>query len=156
MSALDLAGLYDRLDAKRETLGISWREVAKQTGLSPSTISRMTNGHKPSVDAFLKILEWVGDDPIMAALAMAQKRRPTETNPDLREVLDRLVRITENAMDVGSPWGDDGACVFCCIAGDGSEHEEWCGWTVAKSFAPSDLTAVRRHARSLGYQRHPS
>lgn len=41
----------------------SLRDVESETGLSPSTISRISNHHIPRLDTFLVMCEWVGISP---------------------------------------------------------------------------------------------
>jgi transcriptional regulator with XRE-family HTH domain len=40
---------------------ISMREVAEETGLSSSTLTRISQGQKPDADALLTLLMWLGD-----------------------------------------------------------------------------------------------
>jgi DNA-binding phage protein len=39
---------------------ISMSEVARETGLSASTLTRMGNGQKPDADGLVTILTWLG------------------------------------------------------------------------------------------------
>ena len=57
---LDVQGLYAALDAERQAREISWRTLAKEAGVQPSTLSRMANGHAPHVDAFAALTSWLG------------------------------------------------------------------------------------------------
>ncbi|RAY15026.1 transcriptional regulator [Actinomadura craniellae] len=56
---INLAALYAALDAARVSRDISWRQMAREVGVSPSTFSRMGNHQKPDVDAFLKMVSWL-------------------------------------------------------------------------------------------------
>ena len=53
------AGLYAALDAVREHRKLSWRQMAREVGVSPSTFSRLANKQKPDVDAFLAMVRWL-------------------------------------------------------------------------------------------------
>jgi transcriptional regulator with XRE-family HTH domain len=55
------AELYRRLDAKRVDLGLTWREVAHITRVSPSTFSRVGAGQKTDVTGLVRLLVWLGD-----------------------------------------------------------------------------------------------
>jgi transcriptional regulator with XRE-family HTH domain len=57
---VDVAALYSALDAKREGEGISWRELAAQTGLSSSTFTRLAQGGGVDVDTFVSLCGWLG------------------------------------------------------------------------------------------------
>lgn len=56
---INVRGLYAALDVQRAATGLSWRQLAKQRGLSPSTFTRMANGHRPDVDAFAALVGWL-------------------------------------------------------------------------------------------------
>ena len=49
-TTVDVDALYAALDNKRKTHGTSWREIARQLDVSPSTFSRMAQGRRPDVD----------------------------------------------------------------------------------------------------------
>jgi transcriptional regulator with XRE-family HTH domain len=57
---INVPALYAALDAQREAAGLSWRQLAKNLGLSPSTFTRLANGHRPDVDAFAALVGWLG------------------------------------------------------------------------------------------------
>jgi transcriptional regulator with XRE-family HTH domain len=51
--------LHAALDAARTEKGLSWRQLAKEIGVSASTISRMANGLNPDVGAFAAMTTWL-------------------------------------------------------------------------------------------------
>ena len=57
---VDIAALRAALDATRDARGLFWRDVAQQVGVSASTFSRMAQGHYPDVNAFVRMLHWLG------------------------------------------------------------------------------------------------
>jgi transcriptional regulator with XRE-family HTH domain len=57
---INVPALYAALDAQREAAGLSWRQLAKDRGLSPSTFTRLASGHRPDVDAFAALVGWLG------------------------------------------------------------------------------------------------
>jgi transcriptional regulator with XRE-family HTH domain len=57
---LDVAALYAALDSQRRAKEISWRQVAKEAGVSPSTITRMKDSKMPDVDGFAALVGWLG------------------------------------------------------------------------------------------------
>lgn len=57
--SVDVQTLHAALDAARMERDMSWRQLAKEIGVSPSTISRMANGFKPDVAAFAAMTTWL-------------------------------------------------------------------------------------------------
>ena len=59
---LDIEKLATLVRSKRGTCGL--RETAKEIGnVSPSTISRVENGHTPDIDTFLALCDWLEVPP---------------------------------------------------------------------------------------------
>lgn len=56
---VDVEALYSALNDKRERQGISWRELASELELSPSTFTRMAQGQRPDIDTFTTLLQWL-------------------------------------------------------------------------------------------------
>jgi transcriptional regulator with XRE-family HTH domain len=59
-SRLDVAAFYVTLDSERQQRGLSWRQVAQEAGIGPSTLSRMAQGSRPDVDSFAALVHWLG------------------------------------------------------------------------------------------------
>jgi transcriptional regulator with XRE-family HTH domain len=57
---VDVAALYGALNDKRDRQGVSWRELANELQLSPSTFTRMAQGQRPDIDTFSTVLHWLG------------------------------------------------------------------------------------------------
>jgi transcriptional regulator with XRE-family HTH domain len=57
---LDVPTLYAYLDAKRQRNGLSWRAVARETGLASSTLTRIGHGDAPDAHALLTLITWLG------------------------------------------------------------------------------------------------
>jgi transcriptional regulator with XRE-family HTH domain len=57
---LDAGKLYAALDAERQANGLSWRQLAADAGVSTSLVSRMGNGHRPDLDGFIALVQWLG------------------------------------------------------------------------------------------------
>lgn len=71
---LDVQEFHRRLDLQRTDRGLSWRDVAGATGLSPSTLSRIADGHRPDADALVSLLVWLDLDTDLVYLI-----KPRET-----------------------------------------------------------------------------
>jgi len=59
-STIDVARLVGVLENRVEADGISWRQAAALIGVSPSLLSRLRNSQRPDLDAFAKIVKWLG------------------------------------------------------------------------------------------------
>jgi transcriptional regulator with XRE-family HTH domain len=116
--SVDVKALHAALDASRESKGLSWRQLAKEVGVSASTISRMANGLKPDVTAFAAMTTWLrmpaesfyanpprseGEEPeLVAALVphLRARRDLTEQNVAyLEEVLAAAARLFRTERD---------------------------------------------------------
>ncbi|WP_066374751.1 helix-turn-helix domain-containing protein [Herbidospora mongoliensis] len=56
---VNVKALHAALDAARTERDLSWRQLAKEIGVSASTISRMASGLKPDVTAFAAMTTWL-------------------------------------------------------------------------------------------------
>jgi transcriptional regulator with XRE-family HTH domain len=70
-TTVDVEALYAALDSKRKAQGMSWREIARELEISPSTFSRMAQGRRPDVDTFATLVHWLG----MPAESFMRSRR---------------------------------------------------------------------------------
>lgn len=61
MPKLTIQALGRRLVEKRGAKGV--REIAREIGISPATLSRVERGHLPDLETFKKICKWLGVDP---------------------------------------------------------------------------------------------
>lgn len=99
-TTVDVVGLHAALDAAREGRGWSWRQLARELGLSASTMSRLANGQKPDVDAFAAMVAWLQADANRFIITGAQKReRATQEEPDLVAQLAPLLRARSDLDD---------------------------------------------------------
>ena len=86
---LDTKALFAALDTQRKADGVSWRQLAKEVGVSPSTMTRLANGQRPDVDAFAALVGWLGQ-PADTFLVSEDARQ--EEDPDLVAQLAPLLR----------------------------------------------------------------
>jgi transcriptional regulator with XRE-family HTH domain len=77
---LDLDRLNDAIEAVKRHRGISARDVAKETGLSPSTLTRLSHGQKPDADALVSLLVWLQADVTRFARLRASDSQAQTTN----------------------------------------------------------------------------
>ena len=97
--SVDVKALHAALDAARVEKGLSWRALAKELEVSPSTMSRMANGHSPDVSAFAAMTSWLRL-PAESFYRHAGER--TKQEPELVAALAPLLRARSDlsAVDV--------------------------------------------------------
>lgn len=59
MIRFDSAALWHALDAQREARGLTWSQVAAETGVSAATLTRMRHGGRMEVDGVLAMTTWL-------------------------------------------------------------------------------------------------
>ena len=59
-TTVDISALYAAVDRKRQSRGLSWRGLAAELKITPSTFTRMAQGMKPDVDTFATLVQWLG------------------------------------------------------------------------------------------------
>lgn len=104
---LDVSALIAALNAEREARGISWRQLAKEAGVSPSSLTRMQQGKLPDVNTFTALTHWLrlpaeqfvagaqGVEPAAPhtlAVLSTLLRGKREMNPEALEALEKLVQ----------------------------------------------------------------
>ena len=77
---LDVEALYAGLDARRKSKDLSWRDVAREVGVSPSTLTRMAQGKRPDVDGFAALVDWLGM-PADAFLTVTNAKKGKKADP---------------------------------------------------------------------------
>ncbi|GAA3251123.1 hypothetical protein GCM10017691_63650 [Pseudonocardia petroleophila] len=88
---VDVAALHAALDAARMSRGLSWRELARELGLSPSTLSRLANLKSPDVHAFMAMTHWL-NVPAETFRIRSEASLPTVSEPELMAELAPLLR----------------------------------------------------------------
>jgi transcriptional regulator with XRE-family HTH domain len=89
---IDVNGLFGALDAAREAQQLSWRQLAKEIGVSPSLLSRLGNGYRPDADGFVTLVRWLG----MPAEQFMVGDQPREPEPELLTQLAPLLRARQD------------------------------------------------------------
>jgi transcriptional regulator with XRE-family HTH domain len=103
-SKLDTDALYAALDAKRDARELSWRQLAKEVGVSASTMTRLANGQRPDVDAFAALVQWLGQ-PADSFLVSADATPAEE--PDLVAQLAPLLRARSDLDEEDAKYLED-------------------------------------------------
>jgi transcriptional regulator with XRE-family HTH domain len=75
----DAAGFYAALDSQRQSRRLNWKQVAREAGISASTLTRIAQGKRPDVDSLAALLAWSG---LKADLfVVADERAPARADP---------------------------------------------------------------------------
>ncbi|MBI4291295.1 MAG: helix-turn-helix transcriptional regulator [Betaproteobacteria bacterium] len=56
----DFPAFYRALQATVESKGVSWKQLAQHTGVSPTTLARMASGRKPDAASIAALCAWAG------------------------------------------------------------------------------------------------
>ena len=56
----DGEALYGALDAQRRARNLTWKQVAAESGVSASTLTRMAQGRRPDLDSLAALSAWSG------------------------------------------------------------------------------------------------
>jgi transcriptional regulator with XRE-family HTH domain len=51
---------FEAIDSHRLAKGLTWRQVADESGISASTLTRMAQGKRPDIDGLAALLRWSG------------------------------------------------------------------------------------------------
>ncbi len=95
-AGVNVSGLYAALDVERHARGLSWRQLASVLELSPSTFSRMANGHRPDADTFVLLVAWLGQP---AESFMRRAEGAEEQEPELMAELAPLLRARRDLTE---------------------------------------------------------
>ncbi|MEW2274177.1 helix-turn-helix domain-containing protein [Streptomyces griseofuscus] len=96
---VNVSALHAALDAARTARNLSWRQLAGAVGVSPSTMTRLANGHRPDVDAFAALVRWLGapaESFMIDAEGEAERQAPEEP-----ELLVQLAPLLRARRDLG-------------------------------------------------------
>ncbi|MEI9899960.1 MAG: helix-turn-helix domain-containing protein [Hyphomicrobium sp.] len=56
----DVSAFQAALDAQRQAKGLTWKDVSVQSGVSASTLTRLSQGKRPDVDSLTALTQWLG------------------------------------------------------------------------------------------------
>lgn len=87
---INVPALYAALDAVRASRELSWRQLAREVGVSPSTFSRLANRLKPDVDAFVAMVRWLRVPA--ERFMIGEEEGAVRDEPDLMAELSLLLR----------------------------------------------------------------
>lgn len=103
----DAEGFYAALDDVRTSKEVTWKQVADESDVSASTLTRMAQGKRPDVDSLAALLKWSGlsaDDfivdgktseaeaPSPVANIAAQFRRDKKLPPEGKKAIEATLK----------------------------------------------------------------
>ncbi|MDB4614255.1 helix-turn-helix transcriptional regulator [bacterium] len=104
--AFDAEGFFGALDAHRVSRGMNWRQVATESGVSSSTLTRMAQGRRPDVDTLAALLAWSGESadsfmvnsdakfaPNPLATMTAQFRADPKLPQEAKEAIETTIKV---------------------------------------------------------------
>ena len=103
----DNQGFYTALDRTRQAKNLNWKEVAAQSGVSASTLTRMAQGKRPDVDGLAALASWAklstddyvrsraqGGTPEPLAMISTYLRSDKNLTAEAAAALDEVVKAT--------------------------------------------------------------
>jgi transcriptional regulator with XRE-family HTH domain len=75
----DAAAFYAALDSQRQSQRLNWKQVAREAGISASTLTRLAQGRRPDVDSLAALLTWSGLKADQ--FVVSDERAPTPPEP---------------------------------------------------------------------------
>ncbi len=94
-TTVDVVALWAALNAERDRRAMSWRQLAREIGVSASTMSRLANRLKPDVNAFAAMVRWL-NMPAETFMIDEDNRRTEREQPDLVAELAPLLRARKD------------------------------------------------------------
>ena len=105
----DTESFIAAIEANRAQKGMSWREVAREVELSPSTLTRLRQGSVPDIETFARLCSWANvapegfirsagdkegdaDGPLVGITALL--RSDPALNVDDVEVMEAMIQAT--------------------------------------------------------------
>ena len=72
----DFLGFYKALSATVAARNTNWKEVSEQTGISQTTLSRMSKGRQPDAESLTALSAWSGLNPVDFMIGPKRDREP--------------------------------------------------------------------------------
>ncbi|MHB1343019.1 MAG: helix-turn-helix domain-containing protein [Thermoleophilia bacterium] len=100
----DSGGFFRALDGERVARGLTWKQVAEGSGVSASTLTRLSQGKRPDVDSLSALVGWAGLDsrdflggskrgqPSELGAVLAQFRADPNLAPESAAALEDVVK----------------------------------------------------------------
>lgn len=96
--SFDSSAFFSALDSQREAKKLNWKEVAAQSGVSASTLTRMAQGRRPDVDSLAALVAWSG----LNADDFIRFDEHLERNAEPLAMISSYLRADKNLTDEGA------------------------------------------------------
>ena len=103
----DNEAFFDALDAERQARQLTWKQVAAESGVSASTLTRMAQGRRPDVDGLAALTAWSGlaadhyvrsdterPEPEPLAMISTYLRADKNLTSEAATALDEVIKVT--------------------------------------------------------------
>ena len=108
-SRFDVMALHAAMDAQRRSRRLTWKDVATESGVSASTLTRLSQGRQPDVNSLAALTAWLGmsADHFMRSDSISQFGAPSplaqissiihrdpHLNPEGVAALEEMIKAT--------------------------------------------------------------
>ena len=110
-ASFDGDAFFSALDAERQARQCTWKRVAEESGVSASTLTRMSQGKRPDADGLAALVAWSGLDldrfvrgrrskgePEPLAVISSCLRSDPQLNDEAAAALDEMVKAAYRSM----------------------------------------------------------
>ncbi|MGC2411164.1 MAG: helix-turn-helix domain-containing protein [Stellaceae bacterium] len=111
----DSEAFYAALDAHRLAKQLTWKQVAEESGVAASTLTRMAQGKRSDVDGLAALLRWSGlkaesfilgstdAEPETLAQMTALLRADPTLSTQAKRTLENILHATYNGLKKDQP-----------------------------------------------------
>jgi transcriptional regulator with XRE-family HTH domain len=96
--SFDAGAFFSALDAQRAGRRLTWKDVARQSGISASTLTRMAQGRRPDVDSLAALVAWSG----LKADDYIRERNDESSRAEPLAVITTHLRADKNLSSEGA------------------------------------------------------
>ena len=122
----DFEAFYSALDSVRQSKRLTWRQVAREAGVSVSSLTRMAQGSRPDIDTVASLATWAALDASSffphpteqqpLAMAAAYLHRDPMLTPAAAAALEQVLRATYMQLSREPPSRQAGCLMTAEIA----------------------------------------
>ncbi len=100
----DGEGFFAALDAQRLAKGMTWRQVAQASGVSASTLTRMSQGKLPDANGLVALGAWASLDPakFVQDTEVTDSGSPQASEPEPLAMISTYLRSDRNLSAEGA------------------------------------------------------
>jgi transcriptional regulator with XRE-family HTH domain len=95
----DAEAFYEALDRKRVSKNLTWKQVAEQSHVSASTLTRMAQGKRPDVDSMAALAAWSGLSIDIFVVQEGKKSPQTDSIGAITTYLRADPNLTQQSAD---------------------------------------------------------